>query len=153
MGRHNLQSLRKSDLFWGSILLSLILSSCGQNQLSQCEQIFKIAQGVNQNSQNVSYTQDEELSEMKIWLEAANMMNTAASKIEALHINDGNLIPYQNKLVTIYRIYAQATYDAVQARENQNLPALQTARIEAKKAGEMQQDVVQYLNTYCLKGS
>lgn len=149
----NWQFLRKGDRFWMTIILGLLLSSCAQNKLSQCEQIFRIAQGVNQSSKNIADTKDEESTELKSWLEVASTMNIAASKIEALHINDSNLIPYQNKLATIYRIYAQATYNAVEARENQNLKALQTARNEAQKAGKMQQEAVQYLNSYCLNES
>ncbi|MGL4884001.1 MAG: hypothetical protein ACRC8K_23520, partial [Waterburya sp.] len=120
------------------IILSLLISSCGENRLTQCEQIFRIAQGVKENSQNVSYTNQEQPTVMKSWLEAASMINQAADKIEALHINDSELIGYQNKLVTVYRIYSQATFDAVEARENKNLEALKAARIDAQTAGEMQ---------------
>lgn len=141
----------KSGGFWAiAILLSLLISSCGENKFTQCEQIFKVANEVTQSSKNVSYTNDEELTQMKIWLEAARMMERAANKIQALHINNSELIVYQNKLVTIYRIYSQATYDAVQARENKNLSALEAARINAQKAGEMQRNLIEDLNTYCL---
>lgn len=111
---------------------------------------FRIAEGVKKNSQNVSYTNQEQPTVMKSWLEAASMINQAADKIEALHINDSELIGYQNKLATVYRIYSQATFDAVQARENKNLEALKAARIDAQTAGEMQQGLIQEINAYCL---
>lgn len=132
------------------IMLSLSISSCGENRFTQCEQIFRIARGVKENSSNVSYTNQEQPSVMKSWLEAASMIDQAADKIEALHINDSELIGYQNQLVTVYRIYSQATYDAVQARENKNLEALKTARIDAQTAGEMQQSLIKEINAYCL---
>lgn len=131
-------------------VLALLVSGCGENKFSQCEQIFRIVEGVNQSSNSVSYTNEEELTRMKTWLETASIMDRAANKIQALHVNDSDLIEYQNKLVTVYRIYFQATYDAVRARENKNLSALESARLDAQKAGKMQQDVIEDLNAYCL---
>jgi ABC-type enterochelin transport system substrate-binding protein len=132
------------------IILSLLISSCAENRFTQCEQIFRIARGVKENTKNVSYTNKEQLTVMKSWLEVASMLNQAADQIEALHINDSKLIGYQNQLVTVYRIYSQATYDAVQARENKNLEALKAASIDAKTAGEMQQSLIKKINAYCL---
>ena len=152
-GEHPLS--RKSNggfrrFFFIAILLSFLVSSCSRSKLTQCEQIFKIAKEVTDSSKNVSYTDDGQLSQMKHWLETASKMDKAANSIQALHINDGELIKYQNQLVTIYRIYSQATYDAVKARESKSLEALKSARIDAQKAGQIQQDLIVSINTYCL---
>ena len=133
-----------------AVASALLVSGCGENKLTQCEQIYRIAQGVTQGSKEVSYTNDAELTTMKTWLSAASMMDRAADRIQALHINNVNLIEHQNKLATVYRIYARATYNAVQARESKNLSALELARVDAQKAGEMQQEVIKELNAYCL---
>ncbi len=133
-----------------AVASALLFSGCGENELTQCEQIYRIAQGVIQGSKEVSYTDDLELTTMKTWLEAASMMERAANQIQALHIDNVNLIEHQNKLATVYRIYSQATYNAVQARESKNLSALELARIDAQKAGKMQQEVIEELNAYCL---
>ena len=137
-------------LFFIVIPLGILLSSCGESKLTQCEQVFKIVAGVNNSISQVSYTQNEDSGQMKIWLEAANTMDRAAENIEALHINNGKLIGYQNKLATVYRIYSQATYNAVEARENKNLEALELARLEALKADTMQQEAIEGINAYCL---
>ncbi|MCC0176472.1 hypothetical protein I4641_05705 [Waterburya agarophytonicola K14] len=130
------------------ILLTLLVSGCDRSKLTQCEQIFRIVSEVNHSSQNISYTEDQ--SSMKSWLEAASMMDKAANQIQALHVNNPQLIKHQNKLVTIYRIYSQATYDAVQARESKNLEALDLARIDAGEAGKIHQDAIKEINNYCL---
>ena len=137
-------------LFVG-IFLGLVVSSCGENKYTQCEQIFHIARGVTENSKDVNYIYDEQPTEMKSWLETARMIDTAADRIKALHINNSNLIKYQNKFATVYHIYSQAIYDAVQARENKNLEALKSARNDAEKAGQIQQNLIQEINAYCLK--
>ena len=137
-----------------NVLLGCLVSGCGETKYEtkyiQCEQIFHIANGVVKDNKNVAYIKGEQPTELKSSLEVANRMNQAADNIQALGINDSKLIKYQNKLVTIYRIYSQATYDAAQARENKDIEALKSARIDAEKAGAMQNDLVREINAYCL---
>lgn len=132
-----------------TVLLSLLFG-CSEKKFTQCEQIFQIAHSVTENSKNVNYGKDKQPTEMKSWLETADMLNIAADKIQALDLDDSELIGYQNGLVTIYSIYSQATYDAIDARESENLEALKAAQIDAKKAGEMQQDLIEEINAYCV---
>ena len=135
-------------LYWG-LALSLLFSGCGNNRYTQCKQIFQIAQSISQSNSG-SYFNDRQPTEMKSWLEAARMMEETADRFAALHLNDSKSIEYQHKFVTIYRIYSQATYDAVQARENKNFSALQSAKEDAVRAGQMQQDLIEQINAYCL---
>jgi hypothetical protein len=131
------------------VILSLFTVSCEENKSSQCEQIFRVVRDVQQNNQNAS-DGNEQSSEMKNWLQAANRFNQAADHMTVLKINHSELIRYQNQLITIYRIYSQATYDAVTARENKDVLALKSARQDAIKAGIIQQKLIQEINTYCL---
>ena len=140
---------KNGKLLFLGIALSL-LSGCGRAKYAQCEQIFQIANRLSQNINNLSYFNNQQPTEMKSWLEAASAIDRAANHLGALQINDSQLIEYQNKFVTVYRIYSQATYDAVKARENQNLQALKSAKDDARKAGQMQQDLIEEINAYCL---
>ena len=144
-----LSNVQRGLLFL-SIMLSLLFSGCGNNKYTQCEQIFQIANRLDRDIDNFNYFENQQPTEMKSWLEAASAIDRSANHLEALHINDSELIEYQNKFVTLYRIYSQATYDAVKARENQNLQALESAKNDAQKAGQMQQDLIEQINTYCL---
>ena len=126
-----------------------LISSCSENNLNQCQQIFRIAREIDSSSENIARTKDE--TNLKSWLEAAKMMEMAADKIQALHINNSELIKHQNQLATIYRIYARSTYNAVRARENKNIEALKSARIDARQAGKMHQESIEALNNYCLR--
>ena len=135
-------------LFFGVLLV--LISGCGKTRYTQCEQIFQIANHLSQNINRFSYFDNGQPTEMKSWLEAASAIDRAVNHLEALQINDSQLIEYQNKFVTVYRIYSQATYDAVKARENQNFQALESAKNDAQKAGQMQQDLIEEINAYCL---
>lgn len=131
------------------VLLNLLVSSCSNRKLNQCEQIFHLVREVNNRSKKVSYVDIENSREMKDWLEVADTMKEAASQIKALHVDD-ELIKHQEQLAKIYGMYSQATYDAVTARENKNLEALKVARINAQKASKIQQDLIKNINAYCL---
>ncbi len=144
-GKSNLQ------LILVSILAGLALFGCEENSKAQCEQIFQIARNVTESNKNISYLDAQQPVEMKSWLQAASKMESAANNIKALKISNSQLIQYQDQLATIYRIYSQATYDAVIARENQNLESLKSARIDATKAGELQQNLIQEINAYCVE--
>ena len=134
-------------------VLILAIFGCEDAKNSQCEQIFYLARDANENVQKlteISSLNAAEQPQLKSWLTAAKTMNQAADKIVALKIEDANLIEQRQKLATVYRLYARATYDAVQAREAKNLEALQAARIEAEQAGEIQTKLIEEINTYCL---
>ena len=104
---------------------------CESNKTAQCQQIFQIARSVNKSYQDLGFGDEQQLIEVDSWLEVANKLNSAADNIQALQIDYSQLVEYQNQLATVYRIYSQATYDAVRARENKNLDALKSARNDA----------------------
>jgi hypothetical protein len=135
-------------LFWG-LVLSLLFSGCGDSRYTQCEQIFQIAQSINQSNSG-SYFDSQQPTEMKNWLDASRMIGEAADRLADLHINDRKLSEYRDKLVIVYRIYSQATYDAVKAREHKSFSALQSAKDEADRAGQIQQDAIEQINAYCV---
>ena len=140
----------KSLLILVNIMLSLLVFGCESNKFAQCEQIFQIARDVNANNLELSRRDREQLGEVESWLQAAATMDRAADKLEALNIDNSKSIQYQSQLATIYRIYSQATYDAVSARENQNLASLKSARSDAEKAGQMQRNLVREIDAFCV---
>ena len=129
--------------------ISLGLVGCNNAKYTECQQIIEIANQANHQTQEM-ITQSSQPIEPKIWLEAASIMNQAAEQINALPLDDPQLVNYQNNLVKIFRIYSQSTDDALEARENRNLKALETAVAEAKKAGLLKDELVTGINSYCL---
>ena len=133
-----------------NIMLSLLVFGCESNEFAQCEQIFQIARDVTADNRELSRRNREQLGQVESWLQAAATMERAADKLEALNIDNSKLIQYQSQLATIYRIYAGATYDAITARENQNLASLKSARSDAEKAGQMQRNLVREIDAFCV---
>ena len=133
-----------------NITLGLFVFGCESHKLAQCEQIFQVAQGVTAQDRELNRLNREESTEVTSWLQTAKMMERAADRLEALNIDRSRLIQYRDRLATIYRIYSQATYDAVSAREQKNLAVLKSARNAAKQAGLRQQELVREINAFCL---
>ena len=141
-------SLLKSNLyFW---LISLGLVGCSNAKYTQCQQIIEIANQVNRQTQEIINQSGDLAIEPKIWSQAATIMTQGAEQIDILSLKDPQLVEYQNSLVEMFRLYSQATYDAIEARENKNLKALESAGEEAKKAGLLKEKLVMGINNYCL---
>lgn len=134
-----------------NIMLGLLVFSCESHKLAQCEQIYQVAHRVTAQDRELNRLDREESIEVTSWLQAAKMMERAADRLEALDIDRSRLTQYRDRLATIYRIYSQATYDAVSAREQKNLAVLKSARNDAEQAGRMQQKLIREINAFCLE--
>ena len=149
-GQNSSNCSNKSVFLLAIALLNLFMFGCENNKQAQCEQIFQIARNVNKEGLQTSYVEREAPLEISSWLAAARKFDQTAEQIETLNITNSQLINYQNQLATVYRIYSHATYDAVRARENQNFIALKSARNDAIKAGQVQKELIQKINNFCL---
>lgn len=134
-------------LFWG--IINIFVVACESRKYSECKQIITLANNVTKQTQAIAENSSDR--DLENWLEASKIMNQAATSIENLEIKDSQLIEYQAGLVDIYQVYAQATSDAVKARESRNLQALQSARDNAKNAGDINNNLVKNINNYCLE--
>ena len=141
-------SLLKRNFYW-FWFISLGMVSCNNAKYTQCQQIIELANQVNHQTQEV-INQPNDLIEPQMWSQAVNIMNQAASQIETLSLEDPQIINYQKNLVKIFRAYAEATNDAIQARENKNLKALKSAVEKAQETGVLKDKLVIDLNNYCL---
>ena len=130
-------------------LLGWLLVGCENPKYSQCQEIIAIANKATDRVQKITNDSPATIVKTKTWLQAADVMNMAAKEIETLSIKDPQLIDYRENLASIFRVYSQATYDAVKARENKNLSALKIARDNALKVERLNQDLVIKINDYC----
>ncbi len=139
-------------IFCLSVLIGLLTVSCSDTKYAQCKQIIQIANGVvKEKNKSIDIDNSTDI-ESKTWLQAANTIAQAAQKLENIELQDPNLIKYQTDLVQIYRIYSQATYDAVRAWEHKNIKALQIAHTDAEKAGQLEEKLGGMINNYCGDG-
>ncbi len=149
--------MKKLFLSQGNLLIifcgivNIFFVACEPQKYAECEQMITLANNVTKQTQAIAENFSDRDQDLENWLEGSEIMTQAATSIEALEIKDSQLIEYQGSLADIYRVYSQATYDAVKARKYRNLPALQSARDNAKNAGEINNNLVKNINNYCLE--
>ena len=132
-------------------IISIVFVACKSQKYAECEQMITLGNNVTKQTQAIAQNSSDRDQDLKNWLEASNIMKQAAVNMEALEIKDPKLLEYRGSLVNIYRVYSQATYNAVKARENKNLKALQSARGDVEKNAEVNSKLVKDINNYCLK--
>ncbi len=132
------------------VIINVLFVACNPQKYAECEQMITMGNNVTKQTQAIAQNSSDRDRDLNNWLEASNIMKQAAVNMEALKIKDPQLIEYQGSLANIYRVYSQATYDAVKAREDKNLQALQSARSEAEKIAEVNNNLVENINNYCL---
>ncbi|MGK7948601.1 MAG: hypothetical protein AB4368_07305 [Xenococcaceae cyanobacterium] len=138
-----------SAIFSLGILIGLSIMSCRDTKYAQCGQVIQIANNVVNEKIKLIDTQDSANIDSKTWLQVARKISQAAQNLEKIELQDPKLIKYQTDLARVYRIYSQATYDAVKAWENKNLQALQVAHTDVEKAGQWEEKLGKIINNYC----
>ena len=132
---------------WG--IVNIWLVACEPRRYAECEEMITLANNVTQQTQAIAEKSSDR--DLDNWREASDIMKQAVTDLEALELKDYQLIEYQGSLANLYGVYFKATDDAVKARENRNLPALQSAHDEVKNVEEVKDNLVENINNYCLR--
>lgn len=122
------------------------LVGCGDNRLAQCQAIMQTAA----ETQSIKLKDDALQPDLDLWLEAAVALETAAAEIEDLKITDKQLTQYQQGFGRVYRENAIATQKMVEARQSRDLQKAKEAQQQVNSAGELEIELVEGINRYCL---
>jgi hypothetical protein len=138
----------------GSVIatLSVLVMSCSQSKVSQCNQLIEIANTVVTEvqtvTQNAEGPQDTEAMET-----IANTTAEARSDMESLNFGDEQLQTYQSRFISMYADTSQATREMVAAVGNQDAEAAQQAFDALQDATEQEAPLVEEVNQYCNSGN
>lgn len=128
-------------------VLGLILTSCSESKVSQCNKLIEIANravsGVKAVSENPTPGSLESMKKI------ADVANTAKAQMEALQLSDDQLKTYQTRFITMYQDTNQATRNLVAASEKQDSPAATKAFDELQTATSQEGPLVNEVNSYC----
>ena len=100
MNKEKLTISTLSSVFSSLLIVttSLILSSCTEGRISQCQKIIVITKNMEEISQKSRQTQN--LDEV---LKVADAFETSAESLKKLNLADAKLAEYQAKLAEIYQ--------------------------------------------------
>jgi len=136
-------------VFWLTVTISLISSSCAGTKTNQCRNMIEVANNTVKEAKNL--TKKGKSTDPEAALMAADTMEIAAEKMASLNITDEQLQQYQNQFVEMYQDTAQATRSFVKAYEKTNQTELKQARKQLQQATAPEGELVTKINQYCLK--
>jgi CII-binding regulator of phage lambda lysogenization HflD len=128
--------------------LSYLLASCAETKSFQCQKIYRIANEVTKETQSLTKSGQE--VDTKTWLLAADKIEQAADEMKNLNINDDELKKYKTSFAQVYLDYATATREIIKVWENKDRLAARSAQEKVRKAGQLEREVGEQINTYCL---
>ena len=128
----------------GLLAITLMLSSCAEGRISQCQKIIAITKKMEEISQQNRQTQD-----LDAVLKVADAFETSAESLKKLNLADQQLVEYQAKLAEIYRGNAQSTRQFVSAFNKRDIPGVTLAKQEVQILGQQEQELVAKINQYC----
>lgn len=127
--------------------LGYLLTSCAQTKTFQCQKIYRIANEVTQETQSLTKSGQE--VDKKTWLFAADKIELAADEMRNLKVNDDELKNYKALFAQVYLDYATATREIIKVWETKDRLAAKSAQEKVKKAGQLEREVGEKINTYC----
>lgn len=129
--------------------IAALAQSGNQTRVSQCNQIIAIANTAVRDAK--ALTNSTEASSSETMLRAANVMESAAVKLENLSIIDQRLQGYQSRFVTMYRQTSRATSNFVTAYNQQNRSEAESALQALQAATSPEKQLVADISNYCTR--
>jgi hypothetical protein len=136
---------RHQFLFLGiSLALSGLIIGCTDSKTSQCQKITTITQEINQET-----ARNLQVKDLEQVLKVADAFDQAAKEMEALTLEDKQLIEYKTGFAKVYQNYAQETRNFVSAFEQKNLLVIQEIQKKLEYTGSQSKRLVNDINRYC----
>jgi hypothetical protein len=142
---------RRSIAFSALICLGLLVTSCTDNKVSQCNKLIKVANGAVSSVESV--TQNASPNNSPDNVEAMTKIAEAADKAKAdmqgLQLSDEKLKDFQTRFVSMYTDTSKATRDLVKAAGSKDAASAQKAFDSLKSATDREAPLVSEVNKYC----
>ncbi len=124
--------------------LNLILVSCAENKVSQCQKIILITQKIAKESETNRQTEDIQKA-----LQVADSFDEAAEEMKNLAITDEQLVKYQLGFAAIYQGYAQTTRQFISALQKKDINTVKLMQQRLKQLGQKEPELGNEMNNYC----
>ncbi|MCU0524772.1 MAG: hypothetical protein MUF72_08090 [Elainella sp. Prado103] len=131
----------------GLVVLGLLVASCSENKVSQCNRLIEIANQAVSGVEAVSETrQPDDVESMN---RIADISDAAKTQMEGLQLSDPQLKDYQTRFVAMYTDTTQATRDLVASVGQKDTDAARKAFDALQAATAQEGPLVNEVNTYC----
>lgn len=128
-----------------SVLVTLVLASCGESVKSQCT---RFGSTVNDYSQKVKNNPPKNWKDLA---QVASNLDTYAKDLGSMKFQDSRLKEFQGRFVAMYQETSKASRTLVEASQKQDSKAGVTALTALQKAVSQEAPLLQDVNQYCQK--
>jgi hypothetical protein len=120
-----------------------------QTRISQCNQVIAIVNEAVTSARVI--TGSGQASDPGAMLEAAEAMDSSATKLENISLTDQTLQDYRSGFSKMYRETSQTTRAFVEAFKNQDRPAAEAALTSLQQATTPENQLTTGVNSYCAR--
>ncbi|ACB52316.1 unknown [Crocosphaera subtropica ATCC 51142] len=133
-----------STLSLFTILINLLLISCAETKVSQCQKIILLTQKMAEESESYRQTTD-----IKKVLQVADLFEETSQQMKQLKIEDEQLQEYQMGFADIYQGNADTTRQFVAALKDKDIDTAKLMQQQVQQLGKKEQDLGTEMNAYC----
>ena len=127
-----------------SVLVNLLLISCAENKISQCQKIILLTQKMAQESESYRRTED-----IKKVLQVADIFDETSQQMKKLKIEDEKLQEYQMGFADIYQGNADTTRQFVAALNDKDIDTAKLMQQQVQQLGKKEQEFGAKMKDYC----
>ena len=127
-----------------SVLVNLLLISCAENKISQCQKIIILTQKMAQESE--SYRRREDIKKV---LQVADIFEETSQQMKKLKIEDEKLQEYQMGFADIYQGNADTTRQFVAALNDKDIDTAKLMQQQVQQLGKKEQEFGAKMKDYC----
>lgn len=127
-----------------SVLVNLLLISCAENKISQCQKIILLTQKMAQESE--SYRRREDIKKV---LQVADIFEETSQQMKNLKIEDEKLQEYQMGFADIYQGNADTTRQFVAALNDKDIDTAKLMQQQVQQLGKKEQEFGAKMKDYC----
>ena len=126
------------------VFLNLLLISCAETKISQCQKIILLTQKMSEESENYRRTED-----IKKVLQVADIFEETSKQMKELKIEDQQLVEFQMGFADIYQGNADTTRQFVAALNNKDIDTAKLMQQQVQQLGKTEQDLGTKMKNYC----
>ncbi len=126
------------------ILLNLLLISCAETKVSQCQKIILLTQKMAEESESYRQTTD-----IKKVLQVADIFEETSQQMQQLKIEDETLQEYQKGYADIYQGNADTTRQFVSALNDKDIDTAKLMQQQVQQLGKKEQELGTKMQDYC----
>ncbi|MDJ0660726.1 MAG: hypothetical protein QNJ42_14745 [Crocosphaera sp.] len=127
-----------------TVFINLLLISCAETKISQCQKIILLTQKMAEESE--SYRQTEDIKKV---LQVADIFEETSQQMKQLKIEDEKLQEYQLGFADVYQGNADTTRQFVAALNDKDIDTAKLIQQRVQQLGKQEQKLGTEMNTYC----